>query len=129
MKKAILITLLLSSTALVGCNSIKNAAGNMVLGQDLIQASEKLDHCDMSGINTLEKIAKDETGMRRSAALISLGANYAAAGNSSKINTIAKQLHAETPTKTLEYVKQEIIDSGRTQQQNRINNGLAGNCR
>ena len=40
MKKSILITLLLSSTVLSGCNSIKEAAGNMVLGEDLIQASE-----------------------------------------------------------------------------------------
>ncbi len=34
----------------------------------------------------------------------------------------------QTPNKTLEDVKQEIINSGKTQQQNRINNGLSGNC-
>ncbi|MEC6795885.1 hypothetical protein VXS03_02325 [Photobacterium sp. S4TG1] len=129
MKKSILITLLLSSTVLAGCNSIKEAAGNMVLGEDLVQAAEKLDHCDMSGLNTLENIAKNNHNMRGSAALIALGANYAASGNTAKINTIAKQLHAQTPNKTLEFVKQEIIDSGKTQQQNRINNGFSGNCK
>ncbi len=42
MKKSILITLLLSSAVLTGCNrAIKEAVGNMVLGEDLIQASEK----------------------------------------------------------------------------------------
>ncbi|PSW63275.1 hypothetical protein C0W54_01305 [Photobacterium kishitanii] len=129
MKKSILITLLLSSAVLTGCNSIKEAAGNMVLGEDLIQASEKLDVCDMSGLNTLENIAKNEHNMRGSAALLALGANYAASGNTSKINAIAKQLQAQTPNKTLAYVKNEIIESGRNQQQSRIKNGFTGNCK
>ena len=129
MKKSILITLLLSSTVLSGCNSIREAAGNMVLGEDLIQASEKLDVCDMSGLNTLENIAKNENNMRSSAALIALGANYAASGNTAKVNIIAKQLHAKLSNKTLNDVKKEIIDSGNTQQQNRIKNGFTGNCR
>ena len=113
---------------LSGCNSIKEAAGNMMLGENLVQAAENIDHCDMSGLNTLEHIAKTNHDIRGSAALIALGANYAAAGNTAKINTIAKQLHTQTPNKTLEYVKQEIINSGKTQQQNCINNGLSGNC-
>lgn len=128
MKKSILITLLLSSTIVSGCNSIKEAAGNMVLGEDLIQASEKLDTCDMSGLNTLENIAKNEHNMRGSAALIALGANYAASGNTAKIDIIAKQLQAQTPNKTLADVKKEIIKSGHTQQENRIKNGFTGNC-
>ncbi|WP_239996460.1 hypothetical protein [Photobacterium phosphoreum] len=128
MKKSILITLLLSSTVLSGCNSIKEAAGNMVLGEDLIQASEKLDVCDTSGLNTLENIAKNKNNMRSSAALIALGANYAASGNTAKIDIIAKQLKAQTPNKTLDNIKKEIIKSGKIQQKNRIKNGFPGNC-
>ncbi|WP_239994271.1 hypothetical protein [Photobacterium phosphoreum] len=128
MKKSILITLLLSSTVLSGCNSIKEAAGNMVLGEDLIQASKKLDVCDMSGLNTLENIAKNENNLRSSAALIALGANYAASGNTAKVNIIAKQLKAQAPNKTLDNIKKEIIKSGKTQQKNRIENGFPGNC-
>lgn len=67
--------------------------------------------------------------MRSSAALIALGANYAASGNTAKIDIIAKQLHAKLSNKTLNDVKKEIIDSGNTQQQNRIKNGFTGNCR
>ncbi|PSU72047.1 hypothetical protein C9J22_06450 [Photobacterium phosphoreum] len=122
------MTLLLSSTVLSGCNSIKEAAGNMVLGEDLIQASEKLDVCDTSGLNTLENIAKNENNMRSSAALIALGANYAASGNTAKIDIIAKQLKAKTPNKTLDNIKKEIIKSGKIQQKNRIKNGFPGNC-
>ncbi|PSU27848.1 hypothetical protein CTM97_12760 [Photobacterium phosphoreum] len=122
------MTLLLSSTVLSGCNSIKEAAGNMVLGEDLIQASKKLDVCDMSGLNTLENIAKNENNLRSSAALIALGANYAASGNTAKVNIIAKQLKAQAPNKTLDNIKKEIIKSGKTQQKNRIENGFPGNC-
>ncbi|WP_146145895.1 hypothetical protein [Photobacterium kishitanii] len=129
MKKSILITLLLSSAVLTGCNSIKEAAGNMVLGEDLIQASEKLDVCDMSGLNTLENIAKNEHNMRNSVALLALGENYAASGNTSKVNAIAKQLQVQTPKKTLAYIKSELIKSGHKLQQNRIKNGFTGNCK
>lgn len=129
MKKSILITLLLSSAVLTGCNSIKEVAGNMVLGEDLIQASEKLDVCDMSGLNTLENIAKNKKDMRGSVALLALGENYSASGNTSKVNAIAKQLQIQTPKKTLAYIKSELIKSGQKLQQNRIKNGFTGNCK
>ncbi|WP_341508747.1 hypothetical protein WAX88_10365 [Photobacterium damselae subsp. damselae] len=126
----ILLALLLSGSTLVGCNAIENAAGKMVLGDEFVKASEGLDRCDLSGLNYLQRTTDDNNKMMSSAALIALGAHYAAAdGDMNKVNLIAKRLEKHSDSQSFNQIKKDILDSGKKEAQTRIDNGFSANCK
>lgn len=125
----ILFALLLSGSTLVGCNAIENAAGKMVLGDEFVKASEGLDRCDLSGLNYLQRTTDDNNKMMSSAALIALGAHYAADGDMNKVNLIAKRLEKHSDSQSFNQIKKDILDSGKKEAQTRIDNGFSANCK
>lgn len=125
-----MIAAIASTAALVGCNSMEQAAGKFVLGEKFVTANDQLNRCDLSGVGYLKSELNNESQMMASAATLALGAHYAAIGDQHGINAMAKNLAKHSDGKvSLSKAKSEILDAGRETARDRVNNGFKANCK
>lgn len=130
MKKVIITSLIVSTVLLTGCGTIKEKAAGMVLGDKFVQANEKLNQCDLSGLTYLKNAAADDKSpIVQNAALLVLGAHFAADGNMRAVDTVAQKIVNMSDTTTFVEQRKSIIEGGKETAKDRINNGFTANCK
>ncbi|PQJ61919.1 MULTISPECIES: hypothetical protein [Photobacterium] len=130
MKKLIITSLISSTILLTGCNAIKEQAAGMVLGDKFVQANEQLNHCDLSSLTYLKSAAADDKNpIVQNAALLVLGAHFAADGNMRAVDTMAQKIANMSDTTTFAEQRKAIIESGKETAKDRIENGFTANCK
>ncbi|WP_318517886.1 hypothetical protein [Photobacterium leiognathi] len=130
MKKVIITSLIASTILLTGCGTIKEKAAGMVLGDKFVQANEKLNQCDLSGLTYLKSAAADDKSpIVQNAALLVLGAHFTADGNMRAVDTVAQKIANMSDTTTFAEQRKSIIEGGKETAKDRINNGFTANCK
>ncbi|WP_419238383.1 hypothetical protein ACN08P_16530 [Photobacterium leiognathi subsp. mandapamensis] len=130
MKKVIITSLIASTVLLTGCGTIKEKAAGMVLGDKFVQANEKLNQCDLSGLTYLKNAAADDKSpIVQNAALLVLGAHFAADENMRAVDTVAQKIANMSDTTTFAEQRKSIIEGGKETAKDRINNGFTANCK
>ncbi|MCG3865323.1 MULTISPECIES: hypothetical protein [unclassified Photobacterium] len=130
MKKVIITSLIASTILLSGCGAIKEKAAGMVLGDKFVQANAKLNQCDLSSLTYLKNAAADDKNpIVQNAALLVLGAHFAADGNMHAVDTVAQKIANMSDTTTFAEQRKTIIEGGKETAKDRINNGFTANCK
>ncbi|UKA12913.1 hypothetical protein [Photobacterium damselae] len=130
MKKILILAAVAASSALVGCNAMEEAAGKMVLGDQFVQANDKLNQCDFSGVPYLTQQAKSNDQLMASAAALALGASYAAGGDLDNAHKMAKLLAANSNGKLdMKAANVEILKGAKSTGKDRVKGGFSANCK